>query len=281
MKHISIGKAFSFAFQTLKKYHMLLLGPIIFLSFLTNMFRFFTGENPSKIDFIFDSKFIHQIPNVSTPIPFNVIIGITLLVTIILVTIVVSISLTIGRFRIAFHAFDKNEDELNWKVYNNFGKDIIGRYFLTILFSFLIILVGYIFLIIPGIILQLMFQFTLYVLVEKQVSIKNAFKISYKLTNGIKGTLFGYCLLIGFLELSIFLLIFILQELKLYYYFLPLNIIVVPVVNMFFMSVMIGIYKDLSDQQTNLDTLIAYKEEPIPLLPLEMVMQQSESNFDR
>lgn len=280
MKHISIGKAFSFAFQTLKKYPMLLLGPIIFLSFLTNMFRFFTGENPSKIDYISDSKLFKQIPNVSTPIPFNVISGVTLLVIILVVAIVISISLTIGRFRIAFHAFDKNEDELNWSIYNSFGKDIIGRYFLTILLLFLLLLAGYIFLIIPGIILQLMFQFTLYVLVEKQVSIKDAFKISYKLTNGVKGQLFGYCLLMGFFALSIFLPIYILQKLKMYYYLLPLNIIVVPVVNLFFMSVMIGIYKDLSEQQTNLDTTIAYTEEPMLPQPLEMVTQQNESSSD-
>ena len=190
-----------------------------------------------------------------------------MLVSILVVITVFSITLTIGRIRIAFYAFDNKVDDLKWSVYNNFGNDIIGRYFFTSLFLFLLILVGTIFLIIPGIILQLMFQFTVFVLVDKQVTIKNAFEISYKLTDGIKGSLFGYNLLFGLLQLILFLPILILVKFNLYYWWLPLSAIVVPVVNMFFLLVKIGIYKDISAQEENLEKQIANTHEsqtPIP-----------------
>lgn len=263
MKQININDAFSFAFQTLKKYPLLLLGPVLFFSFLNNLLQFLHGENPGKVDYIADSPFFRQLPDVTFPILFNILIGVTLLVTILVVITVFSITLTIGRFRIAFYAFDNKVDDLKWSVYNNFGNDIIGRYFCTSLFLFLMILVGTIFLFIPGIILHLMFQFTGFVLVEKQVTIKNAFKISYKLTDGIKGSLFGYNMLFGLLQLIIFLPILILERLNLYYWWLPLSAIVVPVVNMFILLVKIGIYKDISAQEENLEKQIAnFDREP-------------------
>jgi len=262
MKQVDISGAFSFAFQTLKKYPMLLLGPPIFFNFLSNLMNLFTGKlTPNKIE-AYKIKFLEIVPkNVPS---YLIVILIFLLLLIITVAIILGITLEIGRIRIAIHAFNKSEQDLSWNVYNNFGTGIIGRYFLTSLVLGLIILAGFVCLIIPGIILSYVFLFALFVLVEKKVSITDSIKISNKLTNGIKWSLFGYGLLVGFISLCIMIPIVILDYFKLIYISLPLNTIVTPIVSMYFAMAMLYIYKDVSDQEENLDRLIAESDEPSP-----------------
>lgn len=277
MKQVDISGAFSFAFQTLKKYPMLLLGPPIFFSFLSNLLNMFIKKftpilaesNDPKIFEAFIEKIFGKIELSHLTIIIVILAVIVLLIVII--SIIIGITLEIGRIRIAIHSFNKSEEDLTWNVYNNFGQGIIGKYFLTSLLLGLFILVGFIFLIIPAFIVALMFQFTLFILVEKKVKIIDSFKISYKLTNGIKWQLFGYGLLIFFIAIIIMIPIALLENFKLIYIYLPLNTIVTPIVSMYFAMAMLYIYKDVSDQEENLDRLIAESDDPVPPLPVEML----------
>jgi len=272
MKQVDISGAFSFAFQTLKKYPMLLLGPPIFFNFLSNLQNLFVKDMTLSTTDDFKSKVIEFFSNKFSP--YSIAILFVLLLLILTAAIIIGISLEIGRIRIAIHAFNKSEEDLSWSVYNNFGTGIIGRYFLTSLLLALLVIIGFVFLIIPGIILALMFQFTLFVLVDKKVSITDSIKISNKLTNGIKWQLFGYGLLIFFIAILIMIPIALLEHFKLLYVYLPLNTIVTPIVSMYFAMAMLYIYKDISDQEENLDRLIAESDDPVPPLPVDMLMHK-------
>jgi hypothetical protein len=255
MKQFDIGKAFSFAFKTIKKYPLLLLGPIIFFNFLFQTFSYFWGENPGKINYIEKSKFFQQLPQ-TIPVYGRIIVMVIILL-VIASAVIIAITIEIGRMKIAFHVFDEKEDYLTWNVYRNFEKGMIGRYFLTLSLLALILLVGYVFLIVPGIILSLMYQFVLLILVEKQTKIIESFKISYRLTNGIKSSIFGYTILAGLISILFVLPPVILQYFKLHHYALFFSIFITPTVSLFFSLGMIYIYKEISSQDENLEKLIA------------------------
>ena len=152
-----------------------------------------------------------------------------------------------------------------WKMYNNFGTGIIGKYFWTSVLIGFMVLGGLILLIVPGVIISLMYQFALFILVEKKLKTNEALHRSNQLTNGIKWQLFGFSLLVGFLAILIQLPISLLQNLNLNFLYLPLNTIVSPIVAMFITMAGIFIYKDISAQEEDLDNLIKESSEQNPL----------------
>jgi hypothetical protein len=261
MKQVRILEAFILAFNSLKKYPMLLLAPSIVLNLLNNgltlvmklpAFSFLT-ENIDKLDKIKLETFIKHFS------PTTLTFFLVLAVIIIVVTIVLSIILQIGYIRISIHLFDKKTDTPSWNFYNHFGLGIISKYFWASLLLVLIILGGFIFLIVPALILSFMFQFMLFVLVEKDSTISDAFKKSNQLTNGIKWQLFAYALLQGFLTILVLLPIMLLENIP--YIYLPLNTIVVPIVGMFFTLAGIFIYKDIASQVENSESLVTDSSE--------------------
>lgn len=262
MKQIRIMEAFVFAFESLKKYPMLLLAPPIFFSLIGNGLRIFSNVT-SKIP-VFTAMAVETNPLekfgflfTKSPISTSLIaIFVFSFIVILAIVITISISLEIGRIRIAFHVFEKSDEEATWSLYNNFGKGIIGKYFWASLLLVLIILGGLILFLVPGFILALMYQFVLFILVEKKVSISNAFQQSNKLTNGIKWQLFGFGLLVFFLELMILIPMSLLQKAGLNFIYFPLNIIVTPIVGVFFFMASIFIYKDIGSQQEEIDLQI-------------------------
>lgn len=267
MKSINISEAFSFAFKTLKKYPMLILGPPIFFSFLSNILNLymkkFTPILAETNDLKTYEKFFGRVFSKIQPshIAIIVVIFSVIFLSIFILVVIVGISLEIGRIRIAIHAYNKSEEDLSWNVYNNFGQGIIGKYFLASLLIGLIVFVGIVFLIIPGIILAIMLEFSLFVMIDKKTPIIESLKISNKLTNGIKWQLFGFGLLIGFIAILISVPIALLEAFKLDYVYLPLNTIVSPILSMVFAMAMFYIYKDIADQEENLDRLIAESSE--------------------
>ncbi|MBI5037818.1 MAG: hypothetical protein HZC01_03915 [Candidatus Kerfeldbacteria bacterium] len=65
------------------------------------------------------------------------------------------------------------------------------RVFLGMIFLGIIFVVGLVLFIIPGIYLALKYSFTMYFIVDKDMSITDAMKASAHMTSGIKGSLFG------------------------------------------------------------------------------------------
>lgn len=70
----------------------------------------------------------------------------------------------------------------------------------TILYG-LIVIVGLILLIVPGIIWGIKFMFTPYLIVDKEVGPMEALKMSSRMTNGLKWELFGLMIVIGIINL--------------------------------------------------------------------------------
>ena len=266
MKQVRITEAFIFAFETLKKYPMLLLAPSIFLNLISNSFSMFVkplAKLPGLTAMASQSPVLDKLTSLFSNLTFSpfvvglIIFVLFVFIILLAVSIIIGITLQIGYIRIAIHAFDHTEEEPTWKIYNNFGTGIIGKYFWTSLLIGLMVLGGLILLIVPGVIISLMYQFTLFILVEKKLKTNEALQRSNQLTDGIKWQLFGFALLVGFLMILIELPISLLQTLKLNFLYLPLETIVSPIVAMFFTIAGIFIYKDINSQVESLDNLIA------------------------
>ena len=86
-------------------------------------------------------------------------------------------------------------------------------YYITKLFNFmlaslirgLIVVVGFILLIIPGIIFSIKLQFTEYLIVDKKMDAVDAIKASWEMTKGVKWNLFLLGLLLGLINILGFL----------------------------------------------------------------------------
>jgi uncharacterized membrane protein len=85
------------------------------------------------------------------------------------------------------------------ELFAYFDWDIISRYFLVFLLYGLLILVGTLLFIIPGIYFATKYWFAGYIYVDKRTGVLEAFKESAKLTQGIKWQLF----LLGLLQILI------------------------------------------------------------------------------
>lgn len=257
MKQVRITEAFIFSFEALKKYPMLLLAPSIFLNLISNGFSLFhetINKLPGITAMASQSSQLDKLSSLFsglsfTPFVIGIIIFATILVILLLaISIIIGITLQIGYLRIAFHLFDHTEEEPTWSIFNNFGTGIIGRYFWTGVVIFFIILGGLILLIVPGIIFSLMYQFTLFVLVEKKVSTSEALQLSKQLTNGIKWQLLGFAFLVVCLEILLIYPLTMLKSLNITFLYLPLNTIISPIISMFVLLASIFIYKDISAQ---------------------------------
>lgn len=256
MKQVRISEAFIFAFGTLKKYPMLLLAPSIILNLFTNgttllkrvpaLTPLFT--NPEKFNYASIESFTK---NISPSLMVSLFIGALILL---FIAVIIGITLQIGYIRIGIHVFNQQIEEPRWNFYNNFGSGIISTYFGAGLLLGCIILGGLILLVVPAFIFALMYQFTLFILVEKKLSINASLTWSKELTNGIKWQLFGYALLQIFLTILINMPISLLARMP--YLYLPLETIVTPIIGMFFTLAGIFIYKDIVSQSESLGEVI-------------------------
>jgi hypothetical protein len=257
MKQVRITEAFIFAFESIKKYPMLLLAPSIFLNLISNSFSLFsdTIKNlPGLTAMASQSSQFDKIGSLFsglsfTPFVIGIIVFASILIILLLaILVLIGITLQIGYIRIAFHVFDRSEEEPTWSVYNNFGTGIIRKYFWTALVIFFIVLGGLILFVVPGIVLSLIYQFALFILVEKKVRTSDALRLSDQLTNGIKWQLFGFALLVVFLQLLIVFPLSMLKSPNMNFLYLPLNTIIPPIVSMFSLLASIFVYKDISEQ---------------------------------
>jgi hypothetical protein len=181
--------------------------------------------------------------------------------------------LAIGYIKIGIQAYEGADEDLSWNIYNQFGKGILSRYILGSIVVGLIVYCGFLLLFIPGFILYLMYFFTDYILVEKKVRITKALAISNNITSGIKWSLFGSGFLVSLLAVAVYVPLTLLKT-QIGFYYYPIDVLISPIISTFISLIFIYFYKDLSAQQENLDTLSANTEEPLPPLPLEMLMHQ-------
>jgi hypothetical protein len=267
MKQISINEACSFAFATLKKHATLLLLPGFIIG-LFSSFASFSMQNDIPQNKKIQDAFLSFFFNKGGTFPY----GLILVILLVILYIVLSLNLEIGYIKIGILAYDGVDEDLSWSIYNQFGKGVLSRFILGSIVVGLIIYCGTFLLIIPGIIFCYMYFFAEYILVEKKIRITEALEMSSKITNGVKWSLFGNSFVIGFLVLTVYLILILLKTLIGFYYY-PIELIVTPPAATFTTLAFIHFYKDLSDQQSNLEKLIANSHEPQPPIPIERLMR--------
>jgi uncharacterized membrane protein len=117
-----------------------------------------------------------------------------------LIFTIIGIFVSIGIVKIILNLVDKKPlayDEL-WKNSRYFWR-YLGA---SILYG-LIVAVGFILLIIPGVYLAIRYQFVTYLIIDKNMGIKEAFTKSSEMTKGIKWNLFVFdVLLLGIIILG-------------------------------------------------------------------------------
>jgi hypothetical protein len=257
MKRFSMVESFAFSWETIKKYPLLILVPtILFKTIEASLTYYLKNRNVIK-GFREFPAFILQCYQ---GLPLQQAILWTLLILILVVLMaVLSATVSIGQIRIGCHAFDGQDDQIKWSVYRNFGKRIflifIGFFLITLFYSifwstfnslkwFNLVSIPF------YILFALMFLFTFYVLVEKRVTLMDAFRTSYRLTNGIKGSLVVfYVVYLLFVMVIGTPLLFITNFLGRYGSFLPY--VFQSIMLVFLKLATIYIYKDISYQDAH------------------------------
>jgi uncharacterized membrane protein len=129
-----------------------------------------------------------------------------------IIRVIVGVIISMGLIKIALEFIDKKKPRVRDILYK---KSIISilNYFLVSSIRSIIVLVGFILFIIPGIILFIKLQFATYLVVDKNMGVFESLSRSWEMTKGVKWNLFLFWLsllginIIGFLCLIIGLVI--------------------------------------------------------------------------
>ncbi|MEM7009811.1 MAG: hypothetical protein AAF462_11825, partial [Thermodesulfobacteriota bacterium] len=106
---------------------------------------------------------------------------------------VVSIVVSIFGIKIGLRLYEN--EKIGSYDFLSFSLSTFFKYLLAYLLFFIIIVVGFILLIVPGIYLAIRYQFCLYLIIDKDMDVIDSFKESTRLTDGSKWNLFVFALL--------------------------------------------------------------------------------------
>lgn len=166
----SIGGVLKFGWQTFKKRPWFLIGVTLVLFIIPSIPNAFADETP----------------------------GMSLLVFLLnLVGWVLSLLMSIGAIKITLAFVDGGTPAFK-DLFSH--AQYLWRYFLASVLYGLIVIGGLILLIVPGIIWALKYQFAVYLIVDKNMAITDAFKRSRAITQGHKWNLLGYAIIQGILN---------------------------------------------------------------------------------
>lgn len=112
---------------------------------------------------------------------------------------VVTASITLGFVNIALKLIDKKKVEKKDLFFQDFG--LVFMYIVTNLIRTVIIIVGFILFIIPGIIFAIKLQFVDYLIVDKKMGIDSLSK-SWEMTKGVKLNLFLFWILLALINIA-------------------------------------------------------------------------------
>lgn len=122
-----------------------------------------------------------------------------------LVRTVVGLVISMGIIKISLEFIDKKKPKLS-DLY--FTRSILN-YFLVSVVKTIIVVIGFILLIIPGIIFSIKLQFASYLVVDKNMGVTEALNKSWEMTKGVKWNLFLFGLLIFLINVIGFLCLII------------------------------------------------------------------------
>ena len=173
MKQFSIQEAISFGWNTFKKYPWLLLGITLTVTVL-----------PSLLQYALQLPFKSDDPDNYNPL---MMVGT-------LVSSFVSIYLTIGVIKIYLQLIDNKK--IQYQDLFNVQADEYIHYLLASIVYGLIVVLGIIALIIPGIYFGLKYQYYSYLIIDKHLSVMDSVKESGNITKGHITQLFLFSLVI-------------------------------------------------------------------------------------
>jgi len=124
---------------------------------------------------------------------------------------------------------------------------IFVKMFFATAFYYLIMIIGYLLLIYPGIILQLRLQFYDFYIVEYDCGIIESFKASWNITYGEKLKLFFVIIIFVFLSYSFYIFIPLMKIINIFF-LLPLIFFATAVLMVFKILVKASVYKQLQPQ---------------------------------
>ncbi len=120
-----------------------------------------------------------------------------LFLLVLIIRIVVSLIVSMGLIKISIMFVDKKKPKLSDLFYT---RSILNFFLVSLVRSFIVI-IGFILLIIPGIILSIKLQFAEYLVVDKNKGVVDALNGSWEMTRGVKWNLFLFGILIFLINL--------------------------------------------------------------------------------
>jgi uncharacterized membrane protein len=118
---------------------------------------------------------------------------------------ILDLILEMGMIRISLDFVENKKTNYKRLFYTN----SLFNYFVVTIIKSVVVLIGFIFLIVPGIILSIKLQYATYFVIDKNLGIGDSLKKSWALTKGIKWNLFLFGLLIGLINIGGAILILI------------------------------------------------------------------------
>ncbi len=123
----------------------------------------------------------------------------TLLLIGILIYVMFKLIIPVSMFQYIFirNILINKEEDIKKTLKSLMSVNLAGRFFGGVLLLMLVMLGGMILLIVPGIIWGIKFMFAPMLILDKNMRIMDAFRVSSRMTNGYKWPLFAYGLLVG------------------------------------------------------------------------------------
>lgn len=119
---------------------------------------------------------------------------------------VVGASIALGFVNISLMLLDNKKPQYKDMFFQDWG--LVFMYIVSNLIRQIIIVIGFLLLIVPGIIFSIKFQFVEYLIVDKKMGIDSLSK-SWNMTKGVKWNLFLFGLLLGVINIVGFLLLIV------------------------------------------------------------------------
>ncbi len=154
--------------------------------------------------------------------------------------------------KVGFKVYESRET-ISFKDISLPSASLVGRFILVIIVYALLISLGLWLLLIPGFVIALAYIFCEYVLVDYDLPAKKVFRISEKLTEGIKWKLVGYVFIISLLVLPFIAVSFWNAFTLQLNYVQYLVLTVATLVGLISSLSWVYIYKDIQRQQNLLD----------------------------
>jgi len=178
MKQLNIGDSFRFAFTVYQKNFTLILSYGAVLFAINAAYLHFLPTQPSTIN------------------PLDMLNQISILAVVILLILFISSIVQIFYIRLGLKNFE-NPRTIPFGEIKAPSFSLVLRFIgVQIVFTLLIVL-GFFLFIFPGFIIIMCYFFVSQVLVDQDTSVRKVFRISEKLTEGVKWSLLGYNMIIG------------------------------------------------------------------------------------